>query len=208
MQFTTIDRWRTTCEQLNLRSADVEYRKVIRSWKSWGRRYHTLEHLNACLRQFDEVRDLAQHPAEIELALWFHDAVYKTRKSDNEAKSAQWAADFLQSHGAASDVIRRVSNLVLATAHSVGELTGDAALTVDIDLSILGQTAEIYAQFERNVRREYWWVPKKRFIAGRTAILKSFLDRPAIFHWPVMREKFEARSRENLSRAIDLLRLS
>lgn len=202
MDHISLPRWRATCNSLQLRSADSEYKKVIRGWRSWGRRYHTLEHLNACLRQFDEVRELAQYPAEAEIALWFHDAVYKTRKSDNEAKSAEWAAEFLSSHGAGNEVVDRVTRLIMATAHNVHDLSGDSALVVDVDLSILGQTREIYDQFEKNVRKEYWWVPRKRFVAGRTAILQSFLNRPKIYHWPVMREKFEARARENLARAI------
>jgi predicted metal-dependent HD superfamily phosphohydrolase len=179
----THDRWRTTCNALGLCSAASEYKKVISGWKSWGRRYHTLEHLNAC----------------------FHDAVYKTWKSDNEAMSAQWAARFLSTHDAAPDVVDRVTKLIMATTHSVGDLAGDAALTVDIDLSILGQTTDIYDQFEINVRKEYWWVPKKRFVAGRIAILKSFLNRPVIYHWPAMHDRLETRARENLTRAIGAL---
>ncbi len=205
MDLTTLARWRATCEALHLVSADSEYTKIIRGWKSWGRRYHTLVHLDACLRQFDEVRALSQRPAEVEIALWFHDAVYKTRKSDNEAKSAGWAAEFLAAHGADKEAVERVTRLIMATAHNAGDLSGDAALIVDVDLSILGQSPEIYDQFERNVRKEYWWVPKKRFVAGRTAILKSFLDRPAIYHWSVIREKLEARARENLTHAIEAL---
>jgi len=201
IQLATLQRWQQTSASLGIRSVDAEYRKLMRAWRSWGRRYHTLDHLNACLREFDLVRQLAERPAEVELALWFHDAVYKTRRSDNEVRSAAWATEFLESHGTAKEVVARVAGLVLATAHNVGELSGDAALTVDIDLSILGQPREVYDVFERNVRREYWWVPKKRFVAGRTRILQSFLDRPTIYHWPVMRDKFEVRARENLARA-------
>jgi hypothetical protein len=43
----------------------------------------------------------------------------------------------------------RVHGLVMATAHMAGELSGDAALVVDIDLSILGKPARIYDEFER-----------------------------------------------------------
>ncbi len=41
------------------------------------RKYHTLEHLDACRRNFALVRDQATHPSEVELALWFHDAIYE-----------------------------------------------------------------------------------------------------------------------------------
>jgi predicted metal-dependent HD superfamily phosphohydrolase len=121
--------------------------------------------LEACLKEFDVVRGLADHPAEVELALWFHDAVYRTWRSDNEARSAGWAARVLTQGGVEPASILRVQSAILATRHAEVELTGDAALVVDIDLSILGQPAGIYGEFERNVRREYWWVPRKRYVA-------------------------------------------
>ena len=38
-------------------------------------------------RKFTE----AKYPEEIEFAPWFHDAIYDTKRHDNEAKSADWA---------------------------------------------------------------------------------------------------------------------
>lgn len=205
MQYATIENWRRTCEALGIRDGDAEFKELTRAWKSWGRHYHTIEHLDACLREFGTVRSLAKEPAEVEMALWFHDAVYKTYRKDNEEKSARWAVRFIHAHGAAANVAARVGDLILATAHTTNELSGDAALTVDVDLSILGQPEDVYWEFERNVRREYWWVSKKKFVAGRSRILQSFLDRKAVYNCPVVREKYEAQARMNLRRAVDEL---
>jgi predicted metal-dependent HD superfamily phosphohydrolase len=153
----------------------------------------------------DGARDLAGSPAEVELALWFHDAVYRTYRKDNETRSAEWAARFLTGHGAAPGVVSNVRDYVMATAHAFTQLTGDAALVVDIDLSILGQQSAVYARFEQNVRREYWWVSKRRFTAARCAILRSFLERPFIYHGPRFRERYEAMARANLASAIRTL---
>src|SRR5262249_13851841 len=134
-------------------------------WRSWGRHYHTLEHLAACLRELDEASGLARAPAEVELALWFHDAIYRSYRSDNETRSADWAERFLKHHGANADAAGRVREYVLVTRHAIEPAPGDAALVVDIDLSILGQAESVYAEFERNVRREYWWVRWRRYAA-------------------------------------------
>jgi predicted metal-dependent HD superfamily phosphohydrolase len=99
-------------------------------------------------------------------------------------------------------VASNVRRLVLATAHTADRLTGDAALVVDIDLSILGQSQPLYDRFERNVRREYWWVPRRRFVAARRGILQSFLERSSIYCWPQFRERYEAAARANLARVI------
>ncbi len=88
------------------------------------------------------------------MALWFHDAVYRTFRKDNELQSAVCANDFLLANGAKIECAERVRALVMATAHlDAAEVGGDAALIVDIDLSILGSSAAAYDEFEENVRK-------------------------------------------------------
>jgi predicted metal-dependent HD superfamily phosphohydrolase len=165
-----------------------------------------LGHLEACLRKFDQVRDLAVNAGEVELGLWFHDAVYRTWRSDNEARSAALAAEIMGRGGAESGSIERVNAAIMATRHQGMEPNGDAALVVDIDLSILGQPEDAYQEFERNVRREYWWVPRRRYVAGRCSILESFLNRPSIYRYPEFQRRYEAAARVNLAAAIARLK--
>src|SRR5262245_66185655 len=42
------------------------------------RYYHTSRHIAECLAEVDHVRHLARDPVAVELALWFHDAIYET----------------------------------------------------------------------------------------------------------------------------------
>jgi predicted metal-dependent HD superfamily phosphohydrolase len=204
----SFDRWRAVCQAIGIRNGDPEYARLLSAWTSFGRRYHTLEHLAACLLEFDRARSLAQWPADVEFALWFHDAIYRTYRKDNELRSAEWAARVLKEHDAAADAITNVRELVMATAHLAVTLNGDAALVVDIDLSILGTPPAVYDEFERNVRKEYWWVPRRGFARARCAILRSFLERPTIYHWPAFQERYEAAARANLERAIGTLQAS
>jgi predicted metal-dependent HD superfamily phosphohydrolase len=203
-RIVTLDRWRALCASLGARDADAEYTRLLRAWRSWGRRYHTLAHLAACLHEFDGARHLAQSPTEVELALWYHDAVYRTWRVDNEARCAEWAQRFVCAV-AGEDAAERVRDLVFATAHQAHSPVEDAALVVDIDLSILGSPAPEYDEFERNVRREYWWVPRRRFAQARGRILGSFLERPFIYNWPEFRERYETAARSNLQRAMQAL---
>jgi len=39
-------------------------------------------------------------------------------------------------------------------------------------------------------------------------VLRSFLERSAIFHWPLFRERYESIARTNLERAIRVLTAS
>lgn len=120
-------------------------------------------------------------------------------------RSADWAAEFLNSSGAAQDVASRVRSHVMATAHEAPPADADSKVVVDIDLSILGAESNRYEEFERDVRKEYRWVP--RFIYGpkRAAILQSFLDRPRIYQTEAMFERFEAKARSNVAQAIRAL---
>jgi predicted metal-dependent HD superfamily phosphohydrolase len=197
------ERWSRACIDIGAAPEASGYRRVRRSWSGIGRHYHTLSHLDACLREFDEARDLASRPAEAELALWLHDAVYRSWRRDNEQRSADMAANTLSS--APAEPLDRIRQMILATQHADVALEGDAALVTDIDLSILGQTPPIYTMFERAIRREYWWVPRARYVAGRRRVLVGFVNRPAIYHHRRFHEKYEAQARANIATALSLL---
>ncbi len=166
------------------------------------RAYHTLQHLAECLDAFDPVRALAPHPAEVEMALWFHDAIYDVHRHDNEAQSARWASEALSAGGAPPDAVERVVQLVLATRHAAPPEGDDACLLVDIDLGILGAAEARFAEYERQIRTEYAFVPEPQFGERRRAILQSFLDRPAIYGTAHFRARLEERARRNLARSI------
>jgi predicted metal-dependent HD superfamily phosphohydrolase len=198
------ERWSRACIDVGVAPEETDYRRVRRSWSGMGRHYHTLTHLDACLRELDGARELALRPGEVELALWFHDVIYRTWRHDNEQQSATLAARTLRI--AAIDTVERIRQMVLATTHREEGFAGDTALVLDIDLSILGQPEEVYAQFERAIRREYWWVTRARYVAGRTKVLRKFLERRSIYQHDRFYEKYEARARANIAGAIEQLK--
>ena len=63
--------------------------RLLACYREPQRAYHTLQHLGECIDAFDAAIDLAVHPAEVEIALWFHDAVYDVARHDNEARSGR-----------------------------------------------------------------------------------------------------------------------
>ena len=148
------------------------------------------------------MQQLPDHPAEVEMALWFHDAIYELKSSDNEAKSAEWAYDALLAAGTSRQSAARVRDLVLVTKHTGRPSSVDEHVLVDIDLAILGATETRFAQYELQIRQEYAFVPDLVFKPKRREILKSFLDRPAIYSTPMMHKQLEARARANLTRAV------
>lgn len=181
--------------------ADVHARLLAR-YEEPHRAYHTLQHLGECLACFAESAALAENPAEVEMALWFHDAIYDVRASDNEARSAAWATAALRQGGAPDAAAARVQALVMATRHTAVPIGADEQLLVDIDLAILGAGEERFAQYEQQIRREYAHVPGFIFRPKRRAILRTFVERARIYSTGFFHERLEQAARRNLQRAI------
>ena len=161
-----------------------------------------MEHIERCLAECDQVRHLAADPDAVEVALWFHDAVYDPAARDNEARSARLADEALTDAGIDAGVRAAVTHLILATRHDGQPLVGDAALVADIDLAILGADADAFERYEAAVRREYAALPDAAFYAGRAAILRRFVERPSIYATDPFRTRYEARARTNLTRSL------
>ena len=179
--------------------------RLVAAWSEPQRHYHTLQHLRECLALLDDVRPQAVHPAEVELALWFHDAYYEPTRHDNEARSADWARDAMRAAGADEAAAARVHALVMDTVHAQPPATPDAQLLVDIDLAILGAPPQRFDESDAQIRREYAHVNEDDWRQGRAGVLRGFLDRPSIYSTPAFRAAREAQARANLQRALDRL---
>jgi predicted metal-dependent HD superfamily phosphohydrolase len=180
--------------------------QLVAAYSERQRHYHTLQHLRECLAQFDAGAVLARRPAEVELALWFHDAIYDPQGRDNEERSADWARASVLAAGCEAEVADRVAGLVLSTrGHDAAADDVDAHLLLDVDLSILGAAPARFDQYEQQVRAEYAHVPDEAFRAGRRRVLEGFLGRPRIYRTAAFHDALEVRARTNLQRSLAAL---
>jgi predicted metal-dependent HD superfamily phosphohydrolase len=180
------------------------YEDLIKRHSEVQRKYHTLQHLSECIAWFEQVGNLAKRPHEVEIALWFHDAIYDLQSHENEEQSAGLACLSLMTANVSSDVIERIAQLVLATAHSVESTLHDEQLLVDIDLSILGAPPARFAEYEVQIRDEYGFVEETLFRTKRREILLSFLERKRIYTTDPMFNDLEAQARTNLIKATNV----
>jgi predicted metal-dependent HD superfamily phosphohydrolase len=170
------------------------------------RHYHSLVHVQALQRWFARYRTLAREPSAIDAAIWFHDAVYDTRRQDNEQRSAALAHDELTALAWPTASVERVAGLVLATQHHHAEVSDtDAWLFLDLDLSVLGQSPAHYEAYAVAVRAEYAWVEAPAYRAGRARVLQSFLERERIYRTPVLHAAWESAARTNLQNELATL---
>jgi predicted metal-dependent HD superfamily phosphohydrolase len=181
---------------------DGTYDGLLRCYAEPHRAYHNLTHLQECLAWFDRAEALAHHPGEVQIALWFHDAIYDPRSDRNEEASADRAAAAVRAAGGEAACVDRIRELVLATRHLTPPPPDDPSLVADIDLAILGAEPERFWSYEAGIRQEYDWVPEAAFRDGRRKILERFLGRPRLYATDWFRDRLEDRARDNLRAAI------
>jgi predicted metal-dependent HD superfamily phosphohydrolase len=187
-------------------SALVAFTDLAERYAGPERHYHNLDHVADLLRTVDELRDLAQDLAAVRFAVWFHDAVYDSRASDNEERSAVLAVDVLRRLGVPEATVVRTADLIVLTRlHLAGAHNRDGHVLLDADLAILGADPVRYRQYAAAIRREYDWVPEKEYRAGRARVLRTFLERPRLYFTERMFVARETQARANLQAEIQSL---
>ena len=171
------------------------------AYGSADRHYHNLEHLDEMFRVAGRLITITDDPKTIQLAIWFHDAVYDSRAKDNEARSAELAIALLGPIGVPRSELERLVQLIHATAHSANAHppgTRETAILLDADLAILGSPPDRYRRYAHDIRKEYAWVPEVDYRRHRAKVLEHFLARPRIFRTDILHDECEDRARENL----------
>jgi predicted metal-dependent HD superfamily phosphohydrolase len=211
--FPTVDpselkaRFRVLCGRLGSAArADAVFAELSAHYGAASRRYHTMGHIADCLAVLSDARVLAFDADLVEFALWAHDVIYDSRRSDNERLSAEWTRRALIDLSAPMTFAHDAYALVIATTHAAAPAAGDAQLVCDIDLTILGASVERFDAYEIAIREEYAWVPDPIFRTRRAEIVEQFLARPAIYATPTFRDMYETAARSNLTRSLAVLR--
>jgi predicted metal-dependent HD superfamily phosphohydrolase len=183
---------------------EAELAQLTAAYDAPERHYHTLQHIGNLLNRVEAAA--LQDAVVVELAVWFHDAVYNALRSDNEAKSAEWALRFLQETSLEPARRERVADLIRRTAdHTLPQPPDDADLLLflDADLSILGAPEAAYWDYAHQVRREYRLVPDLLYRPGRRKVLAKMLAAPVLFRTPALHAELDATARRNLQAEID-----
>lgn len=170
------------------------------------RSYHGQRHILAVLdtmAMLDAVR--GTDPA-LQLAAFFHDAIYDPTGDANEEQSAVLAETELDRLGVNATIIETTARLVRATDGHETDGSPEVSLFLDADLAILGSPPHVYDAYATAIRREYGHLADDVFRSGRASVLTTFLDRRRLFFTAAGRDRFETQARQNLAREIDQLR--
>lgn len=191
-------RLRNVWRAVGGKAAGTLCEKLMRQYTEPHRAYHNLEHIGDCLKKLDRACVFVRDSRAVEIALWFHDAIYDTQTTDNEEKSAQLFEQNARRSGLPEAFISKVMRMIQATKHIDKPNDQDEEILVDIDLSILGESDTIFARFENNIRTEYQQFSDREYRFGRKEFLKSFLKRPRIYGTDHFYGLYEQKARKNI----------
>ena len=169
------------------------------------RHYHTAAHICECLARMDFARaELGEVAgvdwAEVELALWFHDAIYQSGNPANERESA----DFFLARARGNlpaETCAAVESHIMDTRHRAPAQSSGGQLVADIDLSGMGMAAQSFQRDGRNIRREFSHLSDPDYARGQWGFLQNLLARERIFGSDFFHAKFETQARQNIQNA-------
>lgn len=184
-------------------------RAAVAAYAQPPRAYHSFAHVQEVLRHFDTVSAGPgwAHPKEVWLAALFHDAVYVSGRSDNEARSADLALDALATFLPREPLdTSRIRTLIELTARhgklDRADLDEDTRLFLDCDMAILGAEPAAFDAYDAAIAEEYRSVPRLVFRFNRNRFLKRLLDAERIFLSDFFHARLDAAARANLRRVL------
>lgn len=181
------------------------WNSILEKYTKKNRYYHNLTHIDSMLSLAKENKGRIIDYDEVLFAIWFHDIIYKSTSKKNEDKSADFAKLVLEKCAKKKINIDKIHQLIISTkSHKIIlNDNDDNAFLLDSDLSILGQSWNIYESYIQKIRKEYQIYPDFLYNPGRRKVLQHFLDRKSLFFTEKYQDLFEVLARENLKKELD-----
>lgn len=180
MNISLENHWQTLVNQLG--KTDVELDSVFNElnihYNEPNRYYHNQEHIEYMLN----TSTLFNYSIDLQLAIWFHDAIYSSTSNDNELKSGLYCAKKLEELGISTSTIQEVKRLInLTKTHTTDQNDTLGKQLLDLDLAILGSNTDTYNRYVSNIRKEYSMYPTIIYNSGRKKVIEHFLSFDTIY---------------------------
>ena len=194
--------WRRCAGGDDPHGADAIFAELAAYYGEPHRHYHTGVHINDCLSRMEQAAAELGRSDSVELAIWFHDAIYVSGAADNEAQSAEWFAG--KADGVLPpDLSRQVEDYIMSTTHREPPTDPGAQFVVDVDLSGLGMSPQMFKRDGDNIRKECAALSDAEFMRGQTRFLQSLLDRERIYLTDFFHNLCEAPARRNVGEILE-----
>ena len=173
------------------------WRQILKRYSEPHRKYHNMTHIDKCFSGchflFENYRIYS-----LELAILFHDIIYKPRKDDNEFQSAEFLREFMNV-GSNNQIVNAACGIIKRTNYTkkyVSKNIIDQCMH-DIDFAIFAESDD-YVTYETNIRKEYDFVDDETYYKHRAKFLIGILEKKQIFYTPQYYDLYERLARENI----------
>ena len=198
--------WQMLCADLPTNHpniADALFADLCGRYAEPHRHYHNLTHIVAVWKQLLPYYTQLEQPNAVQWAILYHDAIYDTTRSDNEAESSRYARQCLTQLCSNETLQARVEALILATqTHTAPPADSDMAYFLDADLAILGSSTTEYAVYSHAIRQEYSWVIEEWYSIGRIRVLQQLADQTDLYKTHDFRASYDTQARKNIANEI------
>ena len=178
------------------------FNTLIAAYSEKQRAYHTIQHLYECLVLLESIRADLNDAYAVELALWFHDAVYDPQAKNNELKSVELFEQYL-AEDLPTEIIQKIKRWILATQKHEATDELDLQFLLDMDLAILAATPARFAEYEQQIQEEYAWVDLEIYANKRKEVLMHFYQTEPLYQTEYFQQNFEQRAKGNLKNIIE-----
>ncbi len=183
---------------------DLAWLDLYNHYRERQRHYHTIDHIGFCLGKLDRVKDDLDDAKAVEMAIWFHDAIYNPYAHDNEQRSREYFEE-LCSDCLEADFVRLVGILIMTTEHQHSAEDIDQKYICDIDLASFAKPWDRFLMDCEDLRCEQSNTPDAVFYHSKLKFLSSLLDRNRIFLTEPFYQSCEIRARDNIRRFVDII---
>ncbi len=180
------------------------WNEIESKYSSKSRHYHNLDHLKNMLSELDIVKSQVKKLDALLFAIFYHDIIYKSTRSDNEHRSALTFEKRI-SKTSFSHLNECMEQIEMTKEHKLSS-DQDTNILLDLDLSILGKSPKEYKEYCIQIRNEYSIYPNFIYRKGRTKALKSILDSNSIFKTDFFKQQYENQAQENLKLELSQLK--
>ena len=141
---------------------------------------------------------------KLELAIWFHDIVYDSTRTDNEKLSANNFKSFGNIIGLKNKHIKEICNLILVTKHNDTVKTESEKIICDLDLR---EFTSIRSKLNsEEVRKEFVHLSDEEFYKGRADFLRKMINKKYIYSTDLYRNSLEELAKHRITIELDIIR--
>lgn len=177
--------------------------EIEKNYSSKSRYYHNLEHIENMIIELQSISTKVKNLDAIYFAIFYHDIIYKSTRSDNEYQSAVLFKERISktSFKYINEVFMQIEE---TKAHKLSK-NNDTNILLDLDLTVLGKSSKDYKIYCKNIRKEYKIYPNFMYKKGRKKALKSILELKSIYKTDFFIHKYEKQARQNLTEELNQL---